>query len=44
MLDAAQDALEVAVRYARDAGHPWGEIGAVLGITRQGAEQRFAEH
>jgi len=33
--------LREAVRAARCAGQPWSAIGAVLGITRQGAQQRF---
>jgi len=42
-LDAAHDGLETAVGYARDCGYSWSAIGAVLGITRQGAEQRFRD-
>jgi len=41
---AQQDAegrIEAAVRAARRAGASWGVIGAQLGITRQGARQRF---
>lgn len=30
-----------AVERAREAGHTWAEIGAVLGISRQAAFQRF---
>jgi len=31
-----------AVARARDAGSSWADIGAVLGITRQSAHERFA--
>lgn len=47
-LDAARRAREAAeeleqdhVDDAREAGLTWGEIGAVYGLTRQGAQQRF---
>ncbi len=30
-----------AVQQARRAGHSWSAVGAVLGITRQAAQQRF---
>jgi hypothetical protein len=33
--------LHAAVASARRAGHSWDAIGAVLGVTRQGAQQRF---
>jgi hypothetical protein len=33
--------LRDAVHDARRAGEPWSAIGAVLGITRQSAQQRF---
>lgn len=42
-LDAAHDSLETAVGYARDHGYSWSAIGAVLGITRKVAEQRFRD-
>jgi hypothetical protein len=38
---AANEALQVAVDRARDAGHSWREIGEALGTTRQAAFQRF---
>lgn len=38
---AADDRLEAAVRAGRAAGLSWGVIGAQLGVTRQGARQRF---
>ena len=47
-LDAARrlregaDELErAAVEAARSAGMTWSEIGAVYGLTKQGAQQRF---
>jgi hypothetical protein len=47
-LDAARrlregaDELErAAVETARAAGMTWSEIGAVYGLTKQGAQQRF---
>ncbi|MGH9302182.1 MAG: hypothetical protein ACRD0E_09900 [Acidimicrobiales bacterium] len=38
----AEAALNASVIRARRAGHPWTVIGAILGISRQGAQQRFA--
>ena len=40
-LDAAHNGLEAAVGFARDCGYSSTVIGAVLGISRQGAEQQF---
>jgi hypothetical protein len=37
----AQAALACAVDRARQAGHPWSAVAAVLGGTRQAAQQRF---
>jgi hypothetical protein len=37
----AELALRHAVSSARRAGHPWSTVGAVLGTTRQAAQQRF---
>jgi hypothetical protein len=37
----AELALHHAVRSARHAGHAWSAVGAVLGTTRQAAQQRF---
>ncbi len=37
----ARGRVEAAVLAARRAGLSWGVIGAQLGITRQGARQRF---
>ena len=42
--DACQQAeagLRQAVAAARHAGHPWSSIAALLGGTRQAAQQRF---
>ena len=38
---AAQERLEAAAVAAKQAGLSWGTIGAQLGVTRQGARQRF---
>ena len=43
--DACQQAaaaLHHAVAAARQAGHPWSAVAAILGGTRQAAQQRFA--
>jgi len=40
-LDSAEDELRRSVHDSRTAGRSWGEIGLVLGITRQAAQQRF---
>jgi len=37
----AEAALAAAVARARGAGHRWSAIGTVLGLSRQGAQQRF---
>jgi len=37
----AEAALRHAVAAARQAGHPWSAVAAVLGATRQAAQQRF---
>ena len=42
--DACQQAaaaLRHAVAAARQAGHPWSAVAAILGCTRQAAQQRF---
>ena len=41
-LDESRQRLEDEVRAAHDAGMSWTVIGAVLGISRQAARQRFA--
>lgn len=38
----AECSLRRAVSSARRSGHPWSSLGAVLGTTRQAAQQRFA--
>jgi hypothetical protein len=40
-VDHARDALVMAVDGCRARGYSDGEIGAALGITRQGVGQRF---
>lgn len=41
---AAAEKLEQAeVRRAREQGTSWSKIGAVYGLTKQGAQQRFAD-
>ena len=42
-LGAAQADLNAAVLAARRAGDTWDAIGVALGITRQGAYQRFGK-
>ena len=37
----AEIALWRSVTSARDAGHAWSAVGAVVGTTRQAAQQRF---
>jgi hypothetical protein len=39
--EALDDARRVTVAQARAAGHTWAEIGALLHISRQAAQQRF---
>ena len=40
-LAAAEATLAAAVTRARQGGAPWSVIGAQLGVSRQGAQQRF---
>ncbi len=40
-LEDAEDDLRRAVEEAREDGESWAVIGAALGVTRQGAYQRF---
>jgi hypothetical protein len=40
-LRSAEDALQTAIDTARDAGCTWQQIGDVIGVSRQGAFQRF---
>jgi hypothetical protein len=39
--DLADELLDRFVTAARDAGRSWSEVGAVLGVTKQAAQQRF---
>ena len=39
----AQRYLNNTVANARDAGMSWAEVGDLLGITRQAAQQRFGK-
>jgi hypothetical protein len=41
--DAIEQATQALVSRAREAGHTWQEIGELLSITRQAAQQRFGE-
>jgi DNA-directed RNA polymerase specialized sigma24 family protein len=41
MIDRARDTLGLAVDGCRGRGYSDGEIGAALGISRQGVGQRF---
>lgn len=40
-VSAAEEALRVAVRAARETGDSWTVIGAALGVSKQAAQQRF---
>lgn len=42
-IEAESKELE-QIRQARAVGVTWEQIGAMYGITRQGAEQRFKRH
>lgn len=35
--------LRDTVARARQAGHPWSTVAAILGVTRQAAQQRFTQ-
>jgi len=37
-----EDELDAAVRAARSAQRPWSEIGAMLGVTKQAAQRKYA--
>jgi dihydroxyacetone kinase len=39
--DAADAQLHTVVRAARAANYSWASIGAVLGVSKQAAQQRF---
>lgn len=38
---ALEDARDTYVLHAREAGVPWQSIAVALGITRQGAQQKY---
>jgi hypothetical protein len=40
-VERARDALAQAVASARSHGRSWGQIGMVLGVSRQAARERF---
>jgi len=40
-VEAAQEELSDAVAAARAKGRPWSQIGMVLGVSRQAAQERF---
>ena len=42
-LKLAEAKLRRQVHSARRTGHPWASIGFALGVSRQAAQQRFAE-
>jgi len=39
--DRVDDELTAAVRRAREAGRPWSEIGAMLGVSKQAAQRKY---
>ena len=39
--EAAEAEETALVLAARESGHTWSEIGALYGLTKQGAQQRF---
>jgi len=43
-VDTAEATLAAAITRARQSGASWTAIGAQLGLTRQGAQQRFTRH
>jgi hypothetical protein len=43
LADDLEDATRLAIVGLREHGYSWTEIAARLGITRQGAQQRWAE-
>ena len=40
--DGVDDEITEAVRSARRAQHSWSEIGAMLGVSKQAAQQKYA--
>jgi hypothetical protein len=43
MADQLDAAMQHGINGLRDAGYSWAQIGAQLGITRQGAQQRWGD-
>jgi len=43
-IEAAEAELRDAVAAARATGRSWAQIGMVLGVTRQAAQERFGRH
>ena len=41
VVDGLDDEIEVAVAHLRVDGASWAQVGRALGISRQGARQRF---
>lgn len=41
--DGVEQATRELVRQAREAGHTWQELGGLLAISRQAAQQRFGQ-
>lgn len=41
--DLLEDALIEAVRVARQSGRSWSEIGAMLGVSKQAAQKKYAK-
>lgn len=42
-LGLASQRLDLAVRHARAAGASWADVGRAVGISRQAAQQRWAD-
>jgi hypothetical protein len=43
VVDGLDDEVEVAVAHLRVDGASWAQVGRALGISRQGARQRFGD-
>lgn len=43
MVDGLEEEVEVAVAHLRVDGASWAQVGRALGISRQGARQRFGD-
>ena len=44
LADHLEDATRQAITGLRDSGYSWADIALRLGITRQGAQQRWGRH